>query len=133
MADEENKLDFDDFLSESNLNPFIGHSGRGFITPNPEGINDIDSLSLEDQEYLQILERYKQDTNEKRKYSVWAKKLVSWYLIIVLCLILLTGFYPVTCFYISDTVIVATLTTAMANILGITYIVVKGYFGNGEP
>ncbi len=85
---------------------------------------DIDAYGLDLQKVKSELDRYKKDTENRDKLTSWVKWVVSIYLIIV-CFILCVNS---RCLCLSDVVICTLLGTTTFNILGLMYIVLKGYF-----
>jgi hypothetical protein len=109
------QTDFNYISIDSNLTtPLIGDSFP----------LDIDNLDIKKQAKLK-LERYKQDTDERRLLSHWVIAVVSsWLLLTVLILV----FNRLLCLKLSDTVCCMLLGTTTANILGLAFIVLKGLF-----
>jgi len=68
-------------------------------------------------------ERYKSDTFDRKWLAIWAAAIVSLWLAAVLFLLFFN-----THIKTSDTVMVALLGTTTLNVLGLTYIVLKGHF-----
>lgn len=73
----------------------------------------------------QIKARYEQDTKFRHHLSVWVMWIVPIWMGFVLLLIASNGFGWTS---LSDTALVALLTTTTANVLGLAYIVLKGIF-----
>ena len=72
--------------------------------------------------------RYEEDTVHRRRLSTWASIIVSIWLIAVLFIITRnTSVYK-----LSDTVMVALLTTTTFNVLGMMFIVLRGLFENRD-
>lgn len=74
----------------------------------------------------------KQDREQRKQFSIWILGIVCVYLLIVLVLLYLTGF---SLTILSDTVLVALLTTTTANVIGLLVIVARYLFprnGNGN-
>ena len=88
----------------------------------PQG-KDFDSDKNDLQE--QVKERYKQDTEFRHHLSVWVMWIVPVWMILVLLLVYLTGKGKTE---LSDTTMVALLSTTTVNVLGLAYIVLKGIF-----
>ena len=98
---------------------------------------DYDSLSLEDQEKKAKIDRIKQDTNDRRWLAQWASSLVSLWLFAVIILLFcnnqrftfnLVGHNVDIMPAINDNVLIALLATTTLNVLGLTVIVLRGYF-----
>lgn len=83
---------------------------------------DSDDLNLQEKRYKN--ERYRDDTKNRSKLTTWASWVVSIYLGVVL-LILIFNHH---CICLSDTVLSVLLGTTTLNVLGLMYIVLKGYF-----
>lgn len=73
----------------------------------------------------QIRARYEQDTKFRHHLSVWVMIIVPTWMILVLLLVCLTGKGKTE---LSDTTMVALLSTTTVNVLGLAYIVLKGIF-----
>lgn len=94
---------------------------------------DIDRLSLADQDKFWHIEhlkdrsyRYKANTKLREWLAKWAVTIVTIWLFLVLAILSLNDGR------ISDSVMIALLGTTTLNVLGLTYIVLKGYFGSEE-
>lgn len=85
---------------------------------------DIDSDDLTLQKKRFENQRYKEDTESRKKLAYWAATVVSVYLLFVLIILILN--YNIIC--LSDTVLSVLLGTTTLNVLGLMYIVLKGYF-----
>ena len=101
----------DDFKIDAYLNP----------------IDDLEDKDTKDYDSLeeQKRERYKQDTIQRKELARWVQWLVSIWLGLIMVIIFFTGF-NITNFDV--TVIVTILATTTANVLGLSYIVLKGLF-----
>lgn len=105
--------------------------------PNSELLNSSGKL-LEQQRMLE-------DTRARRRLEKWATRVIAWYLIAVLMLILANGialmFHPVEMDemfrlsgtgsqkgFISDSIMTIVLSTTTINIIGLGLIVLKGHF-----
>jgi hypothetical protein len=84
---------------------------------------DIDSAGLNMQLRYLRNERFRSDTLDRKWLAVWATTVVTLWLIAVI-LILINKHK----FDLSDTVLVTLLGTTTLNILGLSYIVLKGHF-----
>ncbi|MDR1459617.1 MAG: hypothetical protein LBI60_05330 [Bacteroidales bacterium] len=85
---------------------------------------DFDNLDINRQKSL-ALERYKQDTDERKLLSHWVIWVVSAWLFFTL---LILAFNHPWCLGLSDAVCCMFLGTTTVNILGLAYIVLKGLF-----
>lgn len=94
---------------------------QGVAPSQPTENINRDTDNLEDQVKI----RYAQDTKFRHHLSVWVMLIVPIWMGFVLLLIASNGF-GWTC--LSDTALVALLTTTTANVLGLAYIVLKGIF-----
>ena len=83
---------------------------------------DSDDLNLQ-QKRFEIL-RYEEDTNSRKNLAYWAATVVSIYLFTVLMMLLFNDSY----IGLSDQVLSILLGTTTLNVLGLMYIVLKGYF-----
>jgi hypothetical protein len=92
--------------------------------------NDIDSdgigeqkLKREKQKLLNNL--LKDDISIRKNLSYWAAIVVSLWLLCVLAVLILSG---TSCLKLSDVVLSTLLATTTLNVLGLMFIVLKGYF-----
>lgn len=83
---------------------------------------DIDAKDLLSQAKLA---RYYQNTNARHDLKEWAKRVVTWWLVFVAVVLMISGFNWLK---LSETVLVTLLATTTLNILGLAYIVLKGHF-----
>jgi hypothetical protein len=84
---------------------------------------DIDSAGLNMQLRYLRNERFRSDTLDRKWLAVWATLIVtSWLIAVILILVNKDKFH------LSDTVLVALLATTTLNVLGLSYIVLKGHF-----
>jgi hypothetical protein len=95
-----------------------------------DGKEDIDSETLPEQIDLKRAQtaRYKSDTNDRKWLAEWSATVVSIWLALVLG-ILACNYDK---FHLSDTVLNVLLGTTTLNVLGLTYIVLKGHFNNRD-
>ena len=92
---------------------------------------DEEEVDLLEQKKLRLEnKRYKADTKDRRKLAKWAKRVVVTYLITVFVILLLNETWSSLFFNLSNTVLITLLGTTTLNILGLMYIVLKGYFHN---
>ena len=84
----------------------------------------IDEKDLESQARRYENERYREDTESRKSLSLWARWVVSIYLNCVILILLFNFSY----LHLSDAVLIALLGTTTLNVLGLMYIVLKGYF-----
>lgn len=92
---------------------------------------DIDSAEWEDQ--LKIKEknlehdRFSSDTNDRKWLAKWTAIVVSAWLFLVLGILCFSSLLK-----LSDTVLVALLGTTTLNVLGLSFIVLRGHFNSTE-
>ena len=88
---------------------------------------DIDSDDLKEQIKLKKLEseRYSSDTKDRKWLAIWTAITVSCWLCSVL--VILT-FNEIFLFHLSDMVLMTLLGTTTLNVLGLSFIVLKGHF-----
>ncbi len=106
-------------MSDNNLESIL--SRIGYNSLHDQDI-DSDDLDLQKKRYENL--RYKEDTESRKKLAYWAATVVSIYLLCVLTILILNHQY----IYLSDTVLSVLLGTTTLNVLGLMYIVLKGYF-----
>jgi hypothetical protein len=92
---------------------------------------DIDSDDLREQIKLKKLEsdRYSSDTKDRKWLAIWTAVIVTLWLSTVLG-ILIFNEQKLIC--LSDTVLVALLGTTTLNVLGLSFIVLKGHFNSTQ-
>jgi hypothetical protein len=73
-------------------------------------------------------DRYRKDTIRKNNLARWVMWVVSIYLLLIFLLMFIIIF--MFCKPLSDAVIITLLGTTTINVLGLMYIVLKGYFKN---
>lgn len=84
---------------------------------------DIDAVALKNQQTKLQLERFGQDTKDRKWLAYWSVSVVSFWLLSVLLILVFNQFLA-----LSDAVLITLLTTTTLNILGLTFIVLKGHF-----
>jgi ABC-type transport system involved in cytochrome c biogenesis permease component len=104
---------------ESNLESIL--SKIGYNSLHDQDI-DSDDLTLQKKRFEN--KRYQEDTRSRKYLAYWAATIVSIYLIAVLIILVFNDKY--VC--LSDTVLSVLLGTTTFNVLGLMYIVLKGYF-----
>ncbi|MEA5403897.1 hypothetical protein VB776_13295 [Arcicella sp. DC2W] len=103
-------------------------------TPN---IGDVDAMSLQGQRFIlmgieEVL-RFNQDTRNRTRLAGWAAIVVTGWLFMVLVLLFVNQntvcvLNHVLQIKVSDQVLISLLVTTTLNVLGLTFIVLKGYF-----
>ena len=90
---------------------------------------DIDSDDLKEQIKLKKLEseRYSSDTKDRKWLAIWTATIVTLWLFAVLCILILN---EQKLFCLSETVLVALLGTTTLNVLGLSFIVLRGHFNS---
>ena len=73
-------------------------------------------------------ERFDSDTKDRRWLAEWSATVVSIWLFLVLIIL----FKNRDCIHLSDSVINVLLGTTTLNVLGLTFIVLKGHFNSGK-
>lgn len=84
---------------------------------------DIDKGTLEEQ----MLLRFKLDTEYRKKFSEWVIYIIPIWLGLVLIVFILHGLRILR---FDSSEIIALLATTTANVLGLAFIVLKGFFGD---
>jgi|GEM_PF-976957 len=105
--------------SRNTLNRLIKDSSRERIK-DP----DIDADGIEEQKRKLENQRYKDDSEYRIRLAIWTRWTVSAWLGTVLLILCLNGYL----FFLSDAVLIALVCTTTLNVLGLAYIVLKGYF-----
>jgi len=91
--------------------------------------SDVDKEGLQKQKLRLENQRYEVDTADRRRLARWAKWVVGIYLIIVFSILFINK-TALPILNLSNTVLITLLGTTTLNILGLMYIVLKGYFNN---
>lgn len=86
--------------------------------------DDLDELDFAGQKYKLKLKRFSDNTENRKWLAVWTTVIVTIWLMIVLGILILNEKY----ICLSSTVLVTLLGTTTVNVLGLSYIVLKGYF-----
>jgi ABC-type transport system involved in cytochrome c biogenesis permease component len=89
---------------------------------------DIDSDDLTAQRRLFENQRYREDTSHRKWLAVWSAVVVTIWLVAVLYILLMNK----RNIGLGDTVLVALLGTTTLNVLGLSYIVLRGHFTVAE-
>ena len=101
----------------------IGYQGDGNVEASSNRTpSNVDDSSLEEQKRA----RYEMDTQFRSEFSYWVMIIIPVWLVLILVIVFLQGF---RIFRLSPTETVALLATTSANVLGLAYIVLKGFFG----
>lgn len=96
----------------------------------PEG-NDIDKKEIDVQEQISkdlINQRYLSDTRDRKWLAEWATTVVSIWLFFVLIIILSNHSH----IHLSDSVLNVLLGTTTLNVLGLSFIVLRGHFNSSK-
>lgn len=94
---------------------------------------DTDPDTVQKCDHFIALQRHMENTSARKRLERWAKYVISIYLIVVLCLLLLNGgLLSKYCIAldISDELMIVILSTTTINIIGIGLIVLRGHFYN---
>lgn len=94
------------------------------VTPDQTKNTDSDRLNKE----AQYVERFLQDTKQRKQLVVWMMVVISVWLFFTLFIVI---FNSLLHFNISDTVLTVLLATTTANVLGLPIIILKDLFGRG--
>jgi len=88
---------------------------------------DIDSDELDAQKKLKALEafRYSSDTRDRKWLALWTAIVVTLWLTVVLLILIFNKRWQLD---LHDTVLVALLGTTTLNVLGLSFIVLRGHF-----
>lgn len=89
---------------------------------------DIDSDNLDEQTRKLHNQRYSQDTEDRKWLASWATTIVSIWLFFVLFIVAFNHTYS----KLSDTVLSVLLGTTTLNVLGLSFIVLRGHFNSTE-
>lgn len=97
----------------------IQWQGDASVKPTLNVNHDKDDLEE------QSKRRYEQDTKFRKHLAVWVMIIVPTWMALVLVIVFFNGFSLTD---LSDTAMVALLSTTTVNVLGLAYIVLKGIF-----
>lgn len=130
---------------ELNLEDMVGN----LLTPLSESGTAIPEEILDKCKELLQHQRTLEDTRARKRLEHWATKVISYYLITVFIILLLSGFASVInvmlcqfcgidskfivspdSIFLSDKVLVVLLSTTTINIIGLGLIVLRGHFGD---
>lgn len=111
---------------KENLDELLGNLPTSDL---PTYDKDVDSddlpkqiLATQHEKLVEEVKRYRSDSSARKGLSIWAQIVVSLWLIAVIIILLVSN--------LSDTVLVALLCTSTLNVLGLMYIVLRGYFNH---
>jgi hypothetical protein len=98
--------------------------------PKTEDI-DIDSDNLKVQIKLKKLEtdRYDSDTKDRKWLAIWTAALVSVWLILVILVLVFNEKWQIC---LSENVLITLLGTTTLNVLGLSFIVLRGHFNTSK-
>jgi hypothetical protein len=86
--------------------------------------NNSDELDFDGQKNRLKLKRFSDNTENRKGLAKWTTWVVTVWLFLVLAIL----FFNSTFICLSDSVLIALLGTTTVNVLGLSYIVLKGYF-----
>ncbi len=87
-------------------------------------LSDIDLKSFDVQLRSYEVARYASDTTDRKWLAYWTSIIVTLWLVAVILILFLNKYY----IGLSDAVLIALLGTTTLNILGLSFIVLKGHF-----
>lgn len=90
---------------------------------------DIDSDDLKIQRKTKLLEaeRYSSDTKDRKWLAIWTTRVVLGWLVAVMIVLILNKKCEIN---LSDNVLITLLGTTTLNVLGLSFIVLKGHFNS---
>lgn len=91
------------------------------------GREELDSMKVSNKLRWEELENRKQDRAQRKRYANYIFGFLCIYMLLVFCILIMSGFCDIK-FELSDSVIIALITTTTANIIGIFVFVVKYLF-----
>jgi hypothetical protein len=94
------------------------------IKDSPSSDFDIDSSDYMDQMKVLFADRYKSNTGDRKWLAQWTAVVVTLWLVAVGIILIKNS----SCFHLSDTVLVTLLGTTTLNVLGLSFIVLRGHF-----
>lgn len=95
------------------------------------GREEIDALRVANKLKWEELECRKQDREQRKRYANYIFGFLCTYMILVFIVLILSGYCDIR-FSLSDSVIIALITTTTANIIGIFIFVVRYLFKSPE-
>lgn len=90
---------------------------------------DIDAMPFDEQKKKRELERYSSDTTDRKWLAKWTAWIVSLWLFGVLIILGLNQFLELQ---LSDSVLIVLLGTTTLNVLGLSFIVLRGHFNSSQ-
>ena len=94
--------------------------------------DNINENILKSTKELLRQQRMLEDTHARRRLERWATRVISWYLIIVLILVVadstISALFDIDGGFITGGIMAAILTTTTINIIGLGLIVLRGHF-----
>lgn len=106
------------------------------IVANFSDGGEIQESLLKSTKELLRQQRMLEDTHARRRLERWATRVIAWYLIIVLIVVILNSIISAVADieggFISGGIMAAILTTTTVNIIGLGLIVLKGHFPNNQ-
>lgn len=107
---------------------------KDIISSSPEAqINslDIDSDKIEVQKEVKILaaQRYYSDTKDRKWLALWTALIVTIWLLAVLMILVFNEIFNMK---LTENVLITLLSTTTLNVLGLSFIVLKGHFNGGR-
>jgi len=75
-------------------------------------------------------ERYNSDTKDRKWLAKWTAWVVTIWLLLVISILYFNN--NVFCLLLSDSVLIALLGTTTLNVLGLSFIVLKGHFNSSQ-
>lgn len=128
------------FFGKTKPKPKQGHdtftSVAETIVANFNDSDRIQESLLKSTKELLHQQRMLEDTHARRRLERWATRVIAWYLIIVLIVVVLNSIISAIANieggFISGGIMAAILTTTTVNIIGLGLIILKGHFPNNQ-
>lgn len=108
-----------------NLEDLINSLNRS----NSNTPNDVDSIGYKQQLKLKRIARFDSDTKDRKWLAKWTAYAVSLWLLSVLLLLFFNEKLNIC---LSDVVLITLLGTTTLNVLGLSFIVLRGHFSTSE-
>lgn len=113
-------------MSEFDINE-VTEKSKSSTSPNAEGLENATSIG--ERNFAQVkLDGIKQDIKERKKYALWTFVFLCVFTSTVVGIIILSGFSKFLNFELSDTVLIALITTSLSAIVGIFILVMRYLF-----
>jgi len=117
------------------VGPFKGQGSSDVFVDTAQTIvmqGDVTSETIEASKHLLEQQRMLEDTRARRRLERWATRTITWYLVVVLALVIANGIVSSVSgkegTFITGGIMTVVLTTTTINVIGLGLIVLRGHF-----